>query len=114
MQWDQLINVYGVNFLKYEYINTCEVYELEVVLSCLQTHWWKSFAIELIDKPGEMIPSAEIMAILNSLKHLQKYLEVKPEQFREAMAVLSIISNSKEREAMAVLSMISNSKERVL
>ncbi len=58
-QWNQPINVYGVTSSRYEYINTCEVYELEVVLECLSTSWWESFAIELIDKPERMIPVAK-------------------------------------------------------
>jgi wobble nucleotide-excising tRNase len=62
-QRNQPINVYGVIEGKYQYINTCEVYQLEAVLKCLKADWWESFAIELINKPGQMIPVAEVIAL---------------------------------------------------
>ncbi len=73
LQWNQSINVYGIDSSRCDYINTCEVYELEILLSCLPAHWWKSFAIELINKSG-----------------WYQYLEVKPEQVRGTRAALSI------------------------
>ena len=79
LQWNQSINVYGIASSRCEYINTCEVYELKTLLSCLPAHWWKSFALELINKSG-----------------WYQYLEVKPEQVRKAVAELSMISHSGE------------------
>jgi hypothetical protein len=66
-QWNQAINVYGVTSSRYEYINTCEVYELKVVLKCLQADWWESLAIELINQPGLMIPVAEVLPFRDEL-----------------------------------------------
>ena len=79
LQWNQSINVYGITSSRCEYINTCEVYELKTLLSCLPSHWWKSFALELINKSG-----------------WYQYLEVKPEHVRGAVAALSMISHSGE------------------
>jgi hypothetical protein len=62
-QRNQPINVYGVIEGRYQYINTCEVSQLEVVLKCLKADWWGSFAIELVNKPGQMIPVAEVIAL---------------------------------------------------
>jgi len=66
-QWNQPINVYGITSSRYEYINTCDISELEVALECLPANWWESFAIELIDKPGQLIPVAEVLPFRDEL-----------------------------------------------
>ncbi len=62
-QWNQAINVYGVTSSRYKYINTCDISELEVLLKSIPVDWWESFAIELVNKPGQMIPVAEVSAL---------------------------------------------------
>jgi len=77
-QWNQVINVYGVTSTRYEYINTCDISELEVLLKCLQADWWESLAIELISQPGRMIPVAEVLPFRDEL--LQSRLTQLPKR----------------------------------
>ena len=77
-QWHQSINVYGISPSRYEYINTCDISELEVVLKCLQADWWESLAIELISQPGRMIPVAEVLPFRDEL--LQSRLTQLPKR----------------------------------
>ena len=76
-QWNQSINVYGIIKGKYEYINTCEIDQLEVLLNCLKANWYDNVVIELFNEPGQMISVAEVLTLLDKL------LKLPPTQLQE-------------------------------
>lgn len=87
--WNQPINVYGVTPSRYEYINTCEVYQLKLVLGCLQAHWWEGFAVELVNQPGRMIPVTEVLLFREELQQLRlTQLDKTKISYRQAVASL--------------------------
>ncbi|MBW4548798.1 MAG: hypothetical protein KME25_30990 [Symplocastrum torsivum CPER-KK1] len=90
-QWHQPINVYGISPSRYEYINTCDISELEVVLKCLQSDWWESFAIEPIDKPGRIIKVTEVKSFRDKLQqsHLAQ-LDKTGVNYRQPVAVQNL------------------------
>ncbi|MBW4548367.1 MAG: hypothetical protein KME25_28605 [Symplocastrum torsivum CPER-KK1] len=90
-QWHQSINVYGISPSRYEYINTCDLSELEVVLKCIQADWWESFAIEPIDKPGQMIKVTEVKSFRDKLQqsHLTQ-LDKTQVNYPQSVAVQNI------------------------
>ena len=100
-QWHQPINVYGITPSRYEYINTCDISELEVVLKCIQADWWESFAIELIDKPGQLIPVTEVKSFRDKLlqSHLTQ-LDKTRVNYRQFVAV----QNFSKRQSVRLIS----------
>jgi len=90
-QWHQPINVYGITPSRCEYINTCDISELEVVLKCIQADWWESFAIELIDKPERMIPVTEVKSFRDKLQQLRlTQLDKTRVNYRQFVAVQNL------------------------
>ena len=53
----QVIKVYGVFSNRCDYINTCQGYQLETVLRCMQPDWWDDVILEPVDEE-EMLLSA--------------------------------------------------------
>lgn len=90
-QWNQPINVYGVTSSRYEYINTCDISELEVVLKCFPADWWESFAIEPFDKPGRIIKVTEVKSFRDKLQqsHLTE-LDKTRVNYRQSVAVQNL------------------------
>ncbi len=54
LQW---IKVYGVFSNRCDYIISCQAYQLETVLGCIQLHWWDDVVLEPVDEE-EMLVSA--------------------------------------------------------
>lgn len=46
LQW---IKVYGVFSSRCDYIITCQAYQLETVLGCMQPGWWDDVVLELVE-----------------------------------------------------------------
>lgn len=47
LQW---IKVYGVFSSRCDYIITCQGYQLETVLGCMQPEWWDDVVLEPVDE----------------------------------------------------------------
>lgn len=47
LQW---IKVYGVFSSRCDYIITCQGYQLETVLGCMQPDWWDDVVLEPVDE----------------------------------------------------------------
>jgi hypothetical protein len=47
LQW---IKVYGVFSSRCDYIITCQGYQLETVLRCMQPEWWDDVVLEPVDE----------------------------------------------------------------
>jgi hypothetical protein len=52
LQW---VKVYGVVSSRCDYIITCQGYQLETVLGCLQPGWWDDVILEADDQEEELI-----------------------------------------------------------
>ncbi len=46
----QWVKLYGVTANRYEHINTCQVYQLEVVVGNIQRSWWDNYVLEPVDE----------------------------------------------------------------
>jgi hypothetical protein len=58
---EQWIKVYGVFSNRCDYIITCQVYQLETVLSSNQRNWWDDILLEPIDEEEQPMPVQEAM-----------------------------------------------------
>ena len=47
---EQWIKIYGIFSNRCDYIITCQVYQLETVLSRIQPSWWDNFILEPVDE----------------------------------------------------------------
>lgn len=47
LQW---VKVYGVFSSRCDYIITCQGYQLETVLRCMQPEWWDDVVLEPVDE----------------------------------------------------------------
>lgn len=52
LQW---IKVYGVFSSRCDYIITCQGYQLETVLGCMQPEWWDDVVLEAVDEEELLI-----------------------------------------------------------
>ncbi len=57
----QWVKLYGVTANRHEYINTCQVYQLEAVLGNMQHSWWDNYVLELIDEQEEPMSLEEAL-----------------------------------------------------
>ncbi len=48
-QWVKLYGN-GANPDEYEYINTCQVYQLDAVLTSISSSWWNNYVLEPVDE----------------------------------------------------------------
>ena len=49
----QWVNVYGIDsFGRYNYVATCQMYEVDAALSAIPPHWWVDYFIEPADEDG--------------------------------------------------------------
>ncbi len=46
----QWVKLYGVTANRHEYINTCQVYQLEVMVGSIQHNWWNNYVLEPVDE----------------------------------------------------------------
>ncbi len=51
----QWVKVYGVTCSCYDYINTCQVYQLEAVQRSFQRGWWEEYVLEPVDEEEQPI-----------------------------------------------------------
>lgn len=56
---EQWLKVYGVFSNRCDYINTCQVYQLEAVLGSIQRGWWDEYVLELVDEKEQPISVEE-------------------------------------------------------
>ncbi len=52
LQW---IKVYGVFSSRCDYIITCQAYQLETVLGCMQPDWWDDVVLEPVDEEDWLV-----------------------------------------------------------
>jgi hypothetical protein len=50
------VNVYGVVSERCEYINTCQVYQLETVLGGIVRSWFEDIVLELVNEEENQYP----------------------------------------------------------
>lgn len=60
-QWVKMYGVAANHPGEYEYIVTCQIYQLEVVLSSIQISWWDNFVLEPVDEQEQPIPLEEAL-----------------------------------------------------
>lgn len=51
---EQWVNVYGISEGRIDYLNTCQVSQLDTVLNNIPAHWWESFLLEAIADDGDL------------------------------------------------------------
>jgi hypothetical protein len=57
---EQWVKVYGVFCDRCDYINTCQVDQLETVLSGNRKSWWDGFFLELVDEEAQPISVEQV------------------------------------------------------
>lgn len=58
---EQWVNLYGVFAHRCDYLITCQVYQIETVISKNQRHWWDDYFLEPIDENEQPIPLEEAL-----------------------------------------------------
>jgi hypothetical protein len=46
---EQWVKLYGIFSNRYNHIITCQIYQLETVLSKIQHSWWDDYILELVE-----------------------------------------------------------------
>jgi hypothetical protein len=64
----QWVKLYGLDANRHDYIITCQVYQLEIVLSWSQRHWWDNYILEPVDEKEQPISIEEALL---KCQHLQ-------------------------------------------
>ncbi len=57
----QWVNMYGIVSNRCEYINTCQVYQVETTIASIQRSWFKNIVLEPVDESQQPISVEEAM-----------------------------------------------------
>lgn len=58
---EQWVKVYGFVFGRCEYINTCQIYQLEVVLGSTSCHWFEEIVVQPVDEEERPVAIAQLI-----------------------------------------------------
>ncbi len=56
---EQWVKLYGVTGNRHEYINTCQIDQLETVIGGIQHSWWDNYLLEPVDEKEQPISLEE-------------------------------------------------------
>lgn len=57
----QWVKLYGVIANRYEYINTCQIYQLKTVVGSIKRSWWDNYVLEPVDEKEQPISLEEAL-----------------------------------------------------
>lgn len=57
---EQWVKVYGFVFGRCEYINTCQLYQLEAMIGSTSQHWFEDIVLQLVDEEEQPIALEEV------------------------------------------------------
>lgn len=58
---EQWVKVYGFVFGRCEYINTCQIYQLQTVIENTPLHWFEDIMLQLVDEEERPVAIAELI-----------------------------------------------------
>ncbi len=58
---EQWVKLYGVTSNRHHYLITCQVYQLEVVISSQQRGWWDDYLLEPVDEEEQPLPLEAVL-----------------------------------------------------
>jgi hypothetical protein len=65
---NQWVKLYGVFSNRCDYITTCQVYQLEIVVNGNQRHWWDGYLLEPVNEEEQPISVEEAFELRKSVK----------------------------------------------
>ena len=58
---EQWVKIYGFVFGRCEYINTCQIYQLEVVIDSTSHHWFEDIVLQPVDEEEHPVAIEELI-----------------------------------------------------
>ena len=58
---EQWVKIYGLVFGCCEYINTCQIYQLETVIGNTSRHWFEDIVLQPVDEEEHPVAIAELI-----------------------------------------------------